>query len=96
MNKRKIVFKAKVQTFYQGLNMRLQAIASDLAKMNAQDYVFDNKEDAPTEEEIKESIYRKVYRAELEKEAKAINELVAFDKYMTDAIELIKSKRQEK
>lgn len=79
MNVEKVKEKARIQMYYQGLNMRLVQIAGDLAKMRASDAILDRKSASEvTEQDASEALYRSMYRAELEKEAAEIRKITGW------------------
>jgi len=73
MNIERITEKARIYTYYQGLNYRLREIAADIARIDAQDELFGQKTaDEITEYDANEALFRSIYRSRLEKEAAEI------------------------
>jgi len=77
MNIEKIIYKTQLATYYQGLNTRLAMIASDLAKVEAQQESYeeqfpDAKVGKVPSDRLEEYIFRIIYAARLRKEATEI------------------------
>lgn len=77
MNIEKIIYKTQLVTYYQGLNTRLAMIASDLAKLEAQQELYEQQfSDAKVGEvpsdRLDDHLFRVIYAAGLRKEATEI------------------------
>ena len=80
MSIEKIKEKARIYMYYQGLFGRLRDIAADIAKINAQDALYnkkwkDSKVESLSEEDVSEALFRSIYKSELEKEAAEIRKI---------------------